>query len=115
MQRKPTVSICTDMTALRGDLPERLRNTILKRGGGRRSYSEDGNSSVTCLSRTDGLEALAGREYIVLTDWETIFGWTDADGVEHPRDEALHTLYTSIYPHGILSVPSGYSVEHING
>jgi len=72
------VSICTDMTALKAtgavDIESPYRGMIDGRSGAH--VHRNGNTSMIILSSKDGLEILEQLPFVTVTDYETIFGYT---------------------------------------
>ena len=140
------ISICTDVAALKehdsikivNDESPAARAKILGTGGTNIFYN--GNSSIVCLTGLEGLEVLADLDYVVITSYEEIFGYThtethideeSAEEVEelitiYPISE-MKALYDSIYtrtpvttdlgtytPPALMGIPGGYDISHLS-
>ena len=83
------VSICIDFTRLIADFPELVDPEGSKMGGRLRGWSgnytvHNGNQSMKILTSIEGMDELAAKDYILVTTYEEIFGYTrqvEIDGV----------------------------------
>lgn len=114
----PIVSICTDvstfiarldsLTDLTESTKDKIRNVS---GGGNVHYNN--NTSVVCMTDTEGLQELLVPE-IKITSYEEIFG---SDTVA--KIPEMRSLYDSIYVRGpeddpFVGLPAGYDVSHLD-
>ena len=136
------LSICTDMALLRSrpELDDEVKGKILNVGGTNIFYSSN-NQSMVCLSGIAGLESLAELPEVTLTDYEAVFGFTqaliidddpqyDEDGEPImevvPFDPVMRLLYDTVYPRTpitidgetytpplLVGIPGGYKTDHL--
>jgi len=103
------ISICTDFSRLAADFPELIDSdsgSIMR--GRLKSWSGDytwynGNQSMKVLTGTDGLGAIAEKDYIIVTSYEEIFGYKrqlEIDDV--PQFEEVTTVVPAYTPQVIV-------------
>ena len=134
-----TVSICTDVAALKehplikmvdGEIPL-ARSRIMNTGGTNIHYN--GNYSVCCLSGVDGLEELAELDCITVTNYEEIFGYSVSEIIDDvetiitvlpiPEMRALYDLAyprtpiqieeSTYTPPALMGISGGYDISHL--
>ena len=92
---KPVVSICNDVTALRGHFeahdPEGKQQGKINGRGGIGKWKQD-NRSVICVTSTDGFDDIYDLSYMVRTSYEEVLGYTrqvEIDGVLQFGDDIV--------------------------